>query len=138
MLVFSGGLQLQLQSGGDIDADSLMSIISSALNMDPSTDDARLLWEGFFKHLQDKLKLYLTSADKETVPSKRETSTTVKEASIPFRSLARLGSFLLTFGAISEVCTAEETSNMISFAIGLLSFTAIIGLFVLELKFALH
>ena len=45
-------LQLQLQSGGDIDAGTLMTIISSALNMDPSTDCAGRL----FKHPQDKLK----------------------------------------------------------------------------------
>jgi hypothetical protein len=131
-------LQLRLQSGGDINADSLMAIISSALNMDPSSDYAMLLWEGLFKHLQDKLKLDPTSADRKTVTSKRETSTTIKEASIPLESPATLGSFLLTFEAISEFCTVEETSNMASLAIGLLSFTAIIGLFVLELKFALH
>jgi hypothetical protein len=131
-------LQLQLQSDGDIDADTLMTIISSALNMDSSTDYARLLWKGLFEHLQDKLKPFSTSADRKTVTSKRDTGATITETLIPLQCPARLGSFLLTFEAISEFCTTQETSNVISLIIGLLSFAAISGLFILELKFALH
>ncbi|KAJ9614280.1 hypothetical protein H2200_002416 [Cladophialophora chaetospira] len=46
-------------------------------------------------------------------------------------------SFVITFDAISEYCTANATSRKISFLIGSISLALILSLYVLELKYSL-
>jgi hypothetical protein len=131
-------LQLQLQTGSGTDRDDLMTIICTALDIDHSNEYMRLIWGGLLEHLDDTLQPNTTIADVKPGLDKRKTSTPETEDSMPLLAPAGVGSFVLTFEAMSEFCTAELVSGRISLAIGMLACTTIIGLFIVELKFALH
>ncbi|KAL2405805.1 hypothetical protein ABEF95_002552 [Exophiala dermatitidis] len=103
--------------------DNLFGILSAALQIDLVDQKAGVLRKQL-RHV-----LHLPDSQTQSQPSKVPRVTSKTE---PGDTLC----FVIIFDAISEYCTANSTSRMISMLIGLSSSLVIMGLYVIELRFS--